>query len=129
MRLIARLRDKIKAMANPSQRTFRIVLASVGLLALAWQHIEATRLGYQVETARKRVHTLQGRLGALRMDLETTLSPAQLAHQARTKLNMQPASPESLRLLGTGAASQVKDSILSRLFGKSWLGRAPGLDT
>lgn len=124
---LARLGDKIKAMANPSQRTFRIVLVSVGVLALAWQQIQATRLGYRVETARKRVHSLQGRLGALQMDLQTSLSPAQLALQARTRLGMQPAGPESLRLLG-GQSGTGKDTFFSRLF-TTWRSLTSGLAT
>jgi hypothetical protein len=127
--MLARLREKIKAMANPSQRTFRIVLASLGVLALAWQQIEATRLGYQVETARSRVHAMQGRLGALQMDLQTSLSPAQLAYQARTRLGMQPASPESLRLLTGASGAPAADSFLSRLFSRTWRSLTSGLDT
>lgn len=114
------LRDKFKAMANPSQRTFRIVLASLGVLALAWQHIEATRLGYEVERSRARVHVLQGELGSLQMQLQTSLSPAQLAYQARTKLGMQPAGPECLRLLGSPAGPAARDSFLSRLLSRTW---------
>jgi hypothetical protein len=118
--MLARLRDRFKAMANPSQRTFRIVLASAGVLALAWQQIEATRLGYQVERSRARLHALQGELGEVQMDLQTSLSPAQLAYQARTKLGMQPASPESLRLLGAPAGPAEADSFLTRLLSRTW---------
>jgi hypothetical protein len=114
-------------MANPSQRTFRIVVVSVGVLALAWQQIEATRLGYQVERSRAQLHALQGRLGTLQMDLQTSLSPAQLALQARTKLGMQPASPECLRLLGSPANPAAGDSFLSRLLSRTW--RRPGAHT
>lgn len=118
--LRARLRERIKAMANPSQRTFRIVLASLGVLALAWQQIEATRLGYQVEKSRARLHALQGELGSLQMDLQTSLSPAQLAYQARAKYGMQPASPEFVRLLGAPALPASSDSFLSRLLSRTW---------
>lgn len=127
--MLARLRDKFKAMANPSQRTFRIVLASLAVLALAWQQIEATRLGYQVETARRRVHTIQGRLGTLQMDLQTSLSPAQLAYQARTRLGMQPASPESLRLLGGSSLAPSADSFLSRLLSRTWRSLTSGVES
>ena len=126
--MIAGFKERLKKMANPSKRTLRIVLVSVGVLALAWQQIEATRLGYRVETARKRVTALQGRLGALEMDLQTSLSPAQLAQAARGRLGMQPASPESLRILGTEAAP-ARDSFLSRLLSRGWRGLAAGLST
>lgn len=125
--MIARVKDRLKKMANPSKRTLRIVVASLGVLALAWQQIEATRLGYRVEAARKNVTSLQGRLGALQMDLQTSLSPAQLAQQARTRLGMQPASPDSLRILQGGAAP-ARDSFLSRLL-SGLRGAKPGLDT
>ena len=115
--MLARLRKRLKEMANPSQRTFRIVLASICLLALAWQHVQATRLGYRVETSRKRVQALKGRLGSLQMELQTSLSPAQLAARARGRLGLQPASPESLRLLGEAPGARVRDSLLTRLLG------------
>lgn len=126
--MLARLRDRFKAMANPSQRTFRIVLASVGVLALAWQQIEATRLGYQVERSRAHLHALQGELGEVQMDLQTSISPAQLAYQARTKLGMQPANPESLRLLGAPAGPAAADSFLTRLLSRTWKSLTSGTD-
>ena len=112
---LARFKERFKKMANPSKRTLRIVLASLGVLVLAWQQIEATRIGYQVESARKRARGLESRLSALRMELQCDLSPAQLALQARTRLGMQPASPEKLRVLDARSAAPLHDSLLSRL--------------
>ena len=127
--MIAGLKDRLKTMANPSRRTLRIVLASLGLLALAWQQIQATRLGYKVEAERKHVQSLQGRIGAMQMELQTSLSPAQLALQARLRLGMQPASPESLRLLGSSGAEPSYDSFLSRLLSRTWRSLTAGLAT
>ena len=118
--MLERLKGRLKAMANPSKRTFRIVLASVCLMALVWQHIQATRLGYQVEAARKQAQQLRGRIGAIELELQTRLSPAQLAAQARGRLNMQPASPECLRLLGEAAGSEAGHSFFSRLLARAF---------
>ena len=127
--MLTRLKDRLKAMANPSKRTFRVVLVSAYVLALAWQHIEATRFGYQVESARRRVHSLQGRLGTLQMDLQTSLSPIQLAAQARARLGMQPASPEFVRVIGCPALPRANDSFLSRLLSRTRRSLTPSLDT
>lgn len=89
--------------------------ASLVVLGLAWQQVQATRLGYQVEKARRAEQLLRGRLGALQMKLETDLSPAQLANQAKA-LGMIQAGPESLRVLGAGAACAARSNFLSRLF-------------
>lgn len=87
------------------------------MLALAWQQIEATRLGYAVERSRKQAHLLRSRIGALQMELETSLSPAQLAQQARGRLGMQPASPEALRILTEGPSAS-QPSFLARLWSR-----------
>ncbi|MDE2039191.1 MAG: hypothetical protein KGO96_06355 [Elusimicrobia bacterium] len=109
-----RLKELLKSMASPSRRTFRVVLLSLGVLALAWQHIEATRLGYQVEAARHRVQALSDRLDAVQMTLQTSLSPAQLALRARTRLGMRPASPDVIRVLGRPAAPRPASSLFLR---------------
>lgn len=129
MLTLARLKDRFKAMAKPSKRAFRIVQATLVVLALAWQHIEATRLGYKVETARRQAHLLRGQLHVLQMDLQTSLSPAQLAYQARSKLGMQPANPECLRLLGHAQEAATNDSFLTRLLSRTWRSLAASLNT
>jgi hypothetical protein len=95
------------------RRAARIAGASLFILALAWQHIEATRLGYAVEKSRRQAHVVRGRIAELQMELETSLSPAQLASCARGRLGMIPASPEALRVL-TETASPAQQSLLSR---------------
>ena len=118
--MIARLKERLKEMANPSKRTARIVLAGICLLALAWQQVQATRLGYRVEASRKQLRLLEGRLGSLQMQLQSSISPSQLAAQARGRLGMQPASPESLRILGRPDARRENESFLSRLLSRTW---------
>ncbi len=89
------------------------------VLALAWHHVEAVRLGYAVEQARRQTHVLNGRIGALQIELETSLSPAQLTAQAKA-MGMVQAGPESLRILDAAGAAPVQGTFLSRLFPKSW---------
>ncbi|OGR84097.1 MAG: hypothetical protein A3J74_08740 [Elusimicrobia bacterium RIFCSPHIGHO2_02_FULL_57_9] len=66
---------------------------------MVWQHIQATRLGYAVENSRRQARILKSRIGSLQMELETSLSPAQLTLRAGS-LGMVPAPPQSLRILG-----------------------------
>lgn len=101
-------------MTKASARTLKIFVGSVLLLALVWQQIEATRLGYRVEKARHEAQLLRARIGAVQMELETGSSPAQLAAQARARLGMYPAPPEALRILAE-APDARRVGFLSRL--------------
>lgn len=76
-------------------------LAGIGglLLFLSWQRVQATRIGYRVETARKQARALRGRVAELKVGLDERLSPEAVAAQAREKLGMSPAAPDSLRRL------------------------------
>jgi|SRR5579883_1302442 len=105
---------------DPSRRTLKIAGASVLLLALVWQHIEAIRLGYQVEQSRRQIHVLQGQIGDLDMRIEKDLAPAQLAQQARARLGMFPASPESLRILGRPEDPPAEGGLFGRLLAHAW---------
>ena len=105
-------------MTEPSKKTLKIVAASLLLLALAWQHVTATRLGYEVARARQEGNQLRARLGGEQLELETTLSPAQLAAHAKARLGMFPAPPEALRILADGGESR-EAGFLTRLL-SSW---------
>ena len=107
-------------MNDSSKRTYKILGTGLVVLGLAWQQVQATRLGYEVERARRAEQFLKGRLGAIEMQLETSLSPAQLAGQAKT-LGMVQAGPESLRILGPAGRSAARTTFLSRIFPRSWL--------
>lgn len=74
------------------------------LLFLSWQHVQATRIGYKVESTRREARALRSRVAELRLRVDETLAPAALAARANTKLGMIPASPESLRVLSGGSA-------------------------
>jgi hypothetical protein len=85
-------------------------MVAILLLALAagfmvWQRVQATRLGYAVETARSRVRSLQGQLMSQGMEWEKAVAPAQIAHHARTRLQMQPAAPDVIRIPESAASA------------------------
>jgi hypothetical protein len=98
----------------------KIISASLLILALAWQHIQAMRLGYEVEKSRRQAHFARGRIGSLQMEMERSLSPSQMALHAKTQLGMFPAAPESLRLLEPAGPSSLQRTLLGRLLPKSW---------
>ena len=86
----------------------RFLGAGVLVLFLCWQHIQATRLGYQVEAARKDARRLNAHVAALRVDLEERLSPAEVAARA-SRLGFVPASPDALRRLpSSGPATSAR---------------------
>jgi hypothetical protein len=93
----------------------KVAGASFLILGLVWQHIQATRLGYEVEKSRREAQRLRGRIGALQMSLQTSQSPAQLAANARVRLGMFPAAPDSLRFLDAPAADAAPRTFLARL--------------
>lgn len=68
------------------------------VLCLCWQHVQATRLGYKVESSRCRAREVRGRVADLRLRVDETLSPAALASRANS-LGMIAAAPETLRIL------------------------------
>ncbi|OGR96123.1 MAG: hypothetical protein A2V88_00190 [Elusimicrobia bacterium RBG_16_66_12] len=83
---------------------------------LCWQHIQATRLGYRVEAARRDARLLSGRVAALRADLEERLSPAEVAARA-SRLGFVPVSPDALRRLTPSSPAP------SGLLGRWWARR------
>ncbi|MBI3552982.1 MAG: hypothetical protein HY077_10745 [Elusimicrobia bacterium] len=105
-------------MIDSSTRTFKIVAGSLFVLGLAWQQIEATRLGYEVERTRHQARILRGRIGQVQVQLETSLSPAQLAAQAKA-MGMIQCDPAALRFLDSPPARATQDTFLGRLFPKS----------
>lgn len=112
-------------MAENSRRAYKIFSITLVVLALVWQHIQATRLGYKVEHLRRQSRIVKSRLACLQVELETSLSPAELARQAKNSLGMIPAAPQSLRILNTPAESAGRRPILSRLLPKSWRSALP----
>jgi hypothetical protein len=88
------------------------------VLAMAWQHIQATRLGYEVESTRRQAHRLKGRIASLQMDLQTSVSPARLASQAKSRLGMFPVSPGSLRIMNSPESAAEKETFFARLLSR-----------
>lgn len=88
-------------MVKSSKRTLRIILGGFFVISVVWQNVQATKLGYEVEKTRRLLNALKGRTASSAIELQRSLTPAQLAFKARTKLGMFPALPESLRILGS----------------------------
>ena len=76
----------------------RFAGAGALVLFLCWQHVQATRLGYQVESARRETLERRGRVAAMRVELDERLSPEQVAARA-SRLGLVPAAPDALRRL------------------------------
>lgn len=94
----------------------RFAGAGALVLFLCWQHVQATRLGYRVETARKEALERRGRVAALRVEFDQRLSPEAVAARA-VKMGMIPASPSALRRLpetGTDTPAGALARLLSR---------------
>jgi NAD(P)-dependent dehydrogenase (short-subunit alcohol dehydrogenase family) len=95
----------------------RFAGAGALVLFLCWQHVQATRLGYQVESARRETLERRGRVEAMRVDLDERLSPEQVAARA-ARLGFVPAAPDALRRLsGPGGAAPL--DVLSRLWART----------
>lgn len=105
-------------MLTSISRSLKILAAGLLALAMVWQHIEATRLGYEVEISRKQASRLKSRIAAVQMDLQRSVSPAHLALQARSRLGMFPLRPEALRLIGVPPGAGDKGPFLARFFSR-----------
>jgi hypothetical protein len=100
-------------------RVYRLVAIGVFLMAMVWQHVEATRLGYRAESTRRTILAMRCANGALRMQLDTILSPANLSAQARGRLGMTLAAPQYLRNLDGPTATASRTGILQRLLART----------
>lgn len=88
----------------------RAGLAAALVLFLCWQHVQATRLGYRVEAARKQARERGSRVAALRVELEQRLSPAEVSLRA-SRMGLIPAGPDALRRLpdrGMAGSSKLR---------------------
>ena len=98
----------------------KLAAAGLFLTAVVWQHVEATRLGYQVERSRKQISTLRCAQGALQTELEDLLSPYNLSAQAHGRLGMVLVSPASLRRLDDDTmTAQARPGLLRRLLSRT----------
>ena len=92
----------------------RFTGAGALVLFLCWQHVQATRLGYRVESARHDTLERRGRVAAMRVELDQRLSPEQVSARA-SRLGLVPAAPDALRRLPeSGAAAPL--GALTRLW-------------
>lgn len=88
------------------------------VLFLCWQHVQATRLGYRVESARREAAQRRGHVESLRLDLERRLSPEQVAARA-ARLGMVPADPRELRRLEDRPRERRDASVLWNLLSRA----------
>src|SRR5579871_6826701 len=84
----------------------RFAGAGALVLFLCWQHVQATRLGYRVEAARREAAERRGRVESMRFELERRLSPEEVASRA-SRLGMVPAAPDALRRLPERSAARA----------------------
>ena len=101
------------------RRALRLVAAGLFLMALVWQHVQATRLGCRVAKAHQRIVALRCANGTLRVQLESFLSPANLSAQARGRLGMSWAAPEAVRTLEGRAPCGPQPNLLQRLISRA----------
>lgn len=83
-------------------KTKTIVLCAAGTamaFLLVWEQVQATRLGYKVSRRRAQLRRRLDRTAYLRLELARVQAPARLAVEARRRLGMAPAGPESLVFL------------------------------
>jgi hypothetical protein len=90
------------------------------MFGLVWQHVQATRLGYQVERSRRHILALRAANGELQMELETALAPARLSSEARGRMGMAWAAPESVRLLVPASTGERHRGLIGRLIARTW---------
>ncbi|MBI5200416.1 MAG: cell division protein FtsL [Elusimicrobia bacterium] len=83
-------------------------LAATGAATLvflfAWEQVQATRLGFELDGARRGVQEARSRHAYLRLELERRTAPAELASMARDRLGMLPPSPDAVVVLEHAAS-------------------------
>ncbi len=84
----------------PLRRTLTLILGAAALSFVVWQHVEATRVGYEVESRRETVRRLRNGNLERRLAVERASSPAEIAGLARSRLRMVPGAPEAVKVLG-----------------------------
>jgi hypothetical protein len=95
----------------------RFAGAGALVLFLCWEHVQATRLGYRVESARREAAERRGRVESMRLELERRLSPSEVAARA-SRLGMIPAAPDALRRLPLGSTAGSSLGTLQRLLSR-----------
>jgi len=81
-------------------RTIALCTAGTAMaFLLIWEQVQATRLGYQVSRRRAQLRRRLDRTAYLRLELARIQAPARLAAEARRRLGMAQAGPESLVFL------------------------------
>ncbi|MBI4248294.1 MAG: hypothetical protein HY611_02235 [Elusimicrobia bacterium] len=69
---------------------------SAVVFVLVWQHVEATRLGYQVQKVRKKITWQAGQNAYYTQQIQNFKSPDRLMARASRELNMVIPPPEAI---------------------------------
>ncbi|MBI4051574.1 MAG: hypothetical protein HY400_03620 [Elusimicrobia bacterium] len=93
-----------------------VLVASLLVFLFVWQHVQATRLGYEVQDVRKNIQWQKSKNAYTRLQLQRLVSPARIAQEASRRLGMSAPGPTQIVLLGTPPSRSEEGSLLL-----SWL--------
>lgn len=84
------------------KRKYLTLIATAGglFLAFVWESVQATKLGYCVEQARRELKSAQNTNEYLRHELQSSLSPDRLQALAQQRLGMIAPDPDQIIMLG-----------------------------
>ena len=102
-----------------------ILAAAAAALAFLFltEQVQATRLGYELGSARMEFNTRRDRVAYLRLELDRLHSPERLARLAKTRLGMRPPTPESVLVLGNNVERPLALATKSKRIGGFTLSR------
>lgn len=69
---------------------------AAGFLFVCWQHVEATRLGYESERLKRHIAELDGERRRLEIERQKRLAPAALDEQAKKRGMAPPTSAQTV---------------------------------
>ncbi|OIO12397.1 MAG: hypothetical protein AUJ52_00185 [Elusimicrobia bacterium CG1_02_63_36] len=81
-------------------KSWILAAAALAFLFLTEQ-VQATRMGYELGSARSQLSGRRDRVAYLRLQIESLEAPEKLAEAARRRLKMRPPAPETLVVLGS----------------------------
>jgi len=89
------------------------------LLLCVWESVQATKLGYQVEDAKRQIKSLRTSNDYLRQRISEAVSPSELVATAEKKLGMIYPEPEHIILLEQYTSADNGTFLLTAAFGKT----------
>ncbi|MDE1976069.1 MAG: hypothetical protein KGL04_01040 [Elusimicrobia bacterium] len=107
-------------MKKAGHRTLQIFCGGLLVMGLVWQRIEATALGYAVETSRERILHIQGENALLERQVDQAASCGRIAREASARLGMIPAPLSAERVLPVSPLENAPQSFFSSLLTRVW---------